>query len=326
MGNDLEYQVEIFVNRLKKRAKHLGKWARRNGVSCYRVYDRDIPEVPLVVDIYEEDLHVAEYHAPHKELPGPPERYAERMLDAARRALGVQADRAFYKTRRKTGRGEQYEKLSQENVTAVVHEGGLRFLINLSDYLDTGLFLDHRTTRAIVRDVVAEMRERGGARMLNLFSYTGSFTVYAADGGATETVSVDLSNTYSSWAEKNLELNGFSGPAHRVETADVFSFLTDESHRRKQYDLIVLDPPTFSNSKKMDRVLDIQRDHEELLQMCADVLSPSGIILFSTNKRQFKLADPPNGLTVTDITGQTIPEDFRNRKIHRAYLAERSSS
>ncbi|MFW5716849.1 MAG: class I SAM-dependent methyltransferase [Spirochaetota bacterium] len=326
MGSDLDYQVEIFANRLKKRSKHLGKWARRNGVSCYRLYDRDIPEVPLVVDLYEDYVHVAEYHAPHKELPGPPEIYADRMLDAARRSLGVRPERAFYKTRRKTGRGEQYEKLSDESVTDVVHEGGLRFRVNFSDYLDTGLFLDHRLTRAIVRDVAAEMRERGAVRMLNLFSYTGSFTVYAADGGATETVSVDLSNTYTSWAKENLELNGFTGPAHRFEVDDVFAFLGRERERGATYDLIVLDPPTFSNSKKMDRILDIQRDHGELLGRCAQILSRSGVLVFSTNKRRFRLTDAPSSLTITDITAQTIPEDFRNARIHQAYLAERSSS
>jgi 23S rRNA G2069 N7-methylase RlmK/C1962 C5-methylase RlmI len=326
MANDLDYQVEIFVNRLKKRSKHLRKWARRNDVSCYRLYDRDVPEIPLVVDLYEDYLHVAEYHAPHKELPGPPEVYADRMLDAARRALGIRPERAFFKTRRRTGRGEQYEKLSEKSVTAVVHEGGLRFRINLSDYLDTGLFLDHRITRAIVRDIAAEMRERGAVRMLNLFSYTGSFTVYAADGGATETVSVDLSNTYTAWAGENLELNGFSGPAHRFEVDDVFSFLERERIRGASYDLIVLDPPTFSNSKKMDRVLDVQRDHGELLHNCADVMSPSGIMVFSTNKRRFRLKDTPASLTITDITARTIPEDFRNQRIHQTYLAERRRS
>jgi 23S rRNA G2069 N7-methylase RlmK/C1962 C5-methylase RlmI len=321
MANDLEFQAELFVNRLKKRAKHLRKWAGRNAITCYRLYDRDIPEVPLVVDLYEGFLHIAEYNAPHKDLPGPPEVYAERMLDAARRALGIPKERAFFKTRRKTGRGEQYEKLSSESVTAVVHEGGLAFRINLSDYLDTGLFLDHRNTRAMAREIAAEMRETGPVRMLNLFSYTGSFTVYAAAGGATTTVSVDLSNTYSAWAADNLELNGLSGPEHRFETADVFAFLSGEVRRRTSYDLIVLDPPTFSNSKKMDRILDIQRDHGELLGACAELLSPSGVILFSTNKRRFKLDDPPARLSIQDITRRTIPEDFRNQRVHQCYLA-----
>ncbi|MFW5745255.1 MAG: class I SAM-dependent methyltransferase [Spirochaetota bacterium] len=323
MANELDSQVEMFVNRLKKRSRHLHKWARRNGISCYRIYDRDIPEVPLVVDLYEDYLHIAEYHAPHKELPGPPEVYAERMRDAARRALGIREDRAFYKTRRKTGRGEQYEKLDAAGVTAVVHEGGLAFRVNFSDYLDTGLFLDHRITRAMVREIAAEMRESGPVRMLNLFAYTGSFTVYAAAGGAMTTVSVDLSNTYSAWARDNLELNGFTSGGHRIETSDVFAFLGAERDRRASYDLIVIDPPTFSNSKKMDRILDVQRDHGELLGACADLLSAHGVVVFSTNKRRFRLTDPPSSLAVEDITAQTIPEDFRNKRIHQCFLASR---
>jgi 23S rRNA G2069 N7-methylase RlmK/C1962 C5-methylase RlmI len=325
MASDLEYQVDIFSNRLKKRYKHIGKWARRNGVSCFRVYDSDIPEVPLAVDLYENYVHVAEYHAPHKDLPGPPERYQERMLDAARRALGVPPDHAFYKTRRKTARGEQYERVSSESVTTVVHEGGLKFLVNLSDYLDTGLFLDHRITRSLVRDITAKLREHGPVRMLNLFSYTGSFSVYAVHGGATQTVSVDLSNTYTGWAARNLALNGFEGSDHRLETSEVFSFLDAERNRKQRYDLVVLDPPTFSNSKKMDRVLDVQRDHGELLLKCSQLLRPGGFLVFSTNKRRFSLTDVPSVLQVTDITNQTIPQDFRNQKIHHAYLAERSA-
>jgi 23S rRNA G2069 N7-methylase RlmK/C1962 C5-methylase RlmI len=326
MASDLDYQVEVFANRLNKRARHMGKWARRNGVTCYRLYDADIPEVPLVVDLYESYLHICEYHAPHKELPGPPEVYEARMSDAARRTIGIPEDRVFYKTRRRTGRSEQYEKLSDERVTAVVQEGGLRFRINLSDYLDTGLFLDHRITRAMVRDITAELRESGPVRVLNLFSYTGSFTVYAVHGGATSTVSVDLSATYTAWARDNLALNSIEGVDHRLETADVFTYLEREQMRGRPYDLIVLDPPTFSNSKRMTRTLDIQRDHGELLASCASLLRPGGLLLFSTNKRRFRLTDAPRSLVFTDVTNHTIPPDFRNQHIHHAYLAERSKS
>ena len=322
---DLDSQVEIFVNRLKKRAKHLGKWARRNEIACYRLYDADIPEVPLVVDRYENYLHVAEYHAPHKDLPGPPEVYRRTMLDAARRALGIQEACAFYKTRRKTGRGEQYERLDDRSVTATVREGGLRFVVNLSDYLDTGLFLDHRTTRAMVRDIARELRERGPVRMLNLFSYTGSFSVYAADGGA-KTVSVDLSNTYTGWAKENFAANQMPAEEHEFIVDDVFSFLDSRRKAGSRYELIVLDPPTFSNSKKMDRILDVQRDHGELLTRCGQLLAPGGFVLFSTNKRRFRLTEVPSVLEVTDVTAQTIPQDFRNQRIHHAYLAERSRS
>jgi 23S rRNA (cytosine1962-C5)-methyltransferase len=295
-------------------------------VTCYRLYDADIPEVPLVVDRYENYLHMAEYHAPHKDLPGPPDQYREHMSDAARRALGVDPEKVFYKTRRKTGRGEQYEKLAAESVTTVVQEGGLQFRVNLSDYVDTGLFLDHRITRSMVRDIASELRESGPVRVLNLFSYTGSFTVYAAAGGATETMSVDLSNTYNSWARDNLELNGFSPERHRIEHADVFTYLDDERARERKYDLIILDPPTFSNSKNMDRVLDVQRDHGELLLKCSQLMRPGAILVFSTNKRRFKLTDVPSVLEITDVTKETIPQDFRNQRIHHAYLAERSTS
>ena len=323
--DDLDDQVEIFANRLKKRAKHLGKWARRSDIACYRLYDADIPEVPLVVDIYGSYLHIAEYHAPHKGLPGPPELYQERMLDAARRTLGIVQEKAFYKTRRRTPRGEQYERLSSETVTTTVLEGGLSFIVNLSDYLDTGLFLDHRITRSMVRDMVAELREHGPVSMLNLFSYTGSFSVYAADAGAT-TVSVDLSNTYTSWAEQNFIANAFRLDDHQFVTMDVFTYLDRARSQNARYDVIVLDPPTFSNSKKMERILDVQRDHGELLTRCGQLLNPGGYIVFSTNKRRFRLTDAPSALSVTDITAQTIPQDFRNQRIHHAYLAQRSRS
>ncbi len=326
MANDLDYQVDIFANRLNKRAKHIGKWARRNAITCYRLYDGDIPEVPLVVDRYENYLHICEYHAPHKNLPGTPETYRQRMSDAARRTLGLREADVFYKTRRKTGRGEQYEKLADSRVTAVVQEGGLRFLINLSDYLDTGLFLDHRITRAMVRDIVLGLGEAGPVRVLNLFSYTGSFTVYAAAGGARATVSVDLSSTYTAWARENLALNGFSAGNHRFEVADVFAFLQREGGAGAKYDMVILDPPTFSNSKKMSRTLDIQRDHGELLASCGRILRPGGMLLFSTNRRRFQLSEVPSVLKVEEITRETIPQDFRNQRIHHAYLAERSRS
>lgn len=322
MANDLEYQVEIFTNRLKKRHKHLGNWARRNGVSCFRLYDRDIPEVPLAVDVYDRFLHIWEYHSPHKELPGPPELYRSVMLDAARRALGVPAERAFYKQRRVTARGEQYEKAETAPITANVQEGELTFKVNLTQYLDTGLFLDHRTSRAMVRDLVLELCDAGPVSVLNLFAYTGSFSVYAAHGGALFTTSVDMSRTYSAWAAENLEMNGYRPPQHRTVVSDVFAFLDEDARRESRYQVIVLDPPTFSNSKKMDRTLDIQRDHGELLAGCRRVLAPGGVIFFSTNKRKFRLTELPAGMRATDITAATIPEDFRDRNIHTAYLVE----
>ena len=325
MANDLAYQVEIFTNRLKKRSKHLGKWARRNGISCYRVYDRDIPEIPLVVDLYENHIHMAEYAAAHKDLPGTPLEYRTAMADAARRALGVSQDRVTYKQRRRTARGEQYERIASEQRTAVVNEGGLKFLVNFSDYLDTGLFLDHRQTRTMVRDLVAELAASRPVRVLNLFSYTASFTIYAADGGALHTVSVDMSNTYTDWARENLALNKMDNERNVLVTSDVFNFLKTPDTR--SYDLVVLDPPTFSNSKKMDRILDIQRDHADLIDAAGAFLRPGGFVLFSTNRRRFSL--DRNALPqfrVADITSQTIPPDFRDHRIHHCWLLERIRS
>ena len=325
MTSDLAYQVEIFTNRLKKRSKHLGKWARRNGITCFRVYDRDIPEVPIVVDLYENNVHMAEYASPHKELPGSPKEYREAMADAARRALGVPADRVTYKQRRKTARGEQYERIASEHRTAVAHEGGLRFLVNFSDYVDTGLFLDHRQTRAMMRELVAEIAASGPVRVLNLFSYTGAFTVYVADGGAFQTVSVDMSNTYTDWARENLALNGMDHERNVLVTEDVFRFM--EQPDAREYDVVILDPPTFSNSKKMDRILDVQRDHAELINAAGAFLRRGGFLLFSTNRRKFTLNQKAlPGFSASDITGQTIPPDFRDRRIHHCWLLERIRS
>lgn len=321
----LEYQAEVFGNRLKKRAKHVGKWARRNGIDCYRLYDRDIPEVPLTVDLYDGWLHMSEFSSPSRELPGTAEEYRDTMSDAARRALGVPNERVFYKQRRRTPRGEQYEKVATESVTTTVTEGGLSFRINLSDYLDTGLFLDHRETRSIARELVGELSADRPVRALNLFSYTGSFSVYAADGGALHTVSVDMSHTYTKWARENLALNGFATERNTLVTQDVFRFL--EHPDARSYDLVIMDPPTFSNSKKMTRILDLQRDHGELIQAAGRFLRRGGFLLFSTNRRAFTLDESSlREFAITDITARTIPPDFRNRKVHHCWLLERRAS
>lgn len=323
--NPLDYQIEIFTNRLKKRAKHLGKWARKNGISCYRLYDRDIPEIPLAVDLYENYLHLAEYSAEYKQLPGTPDEYRTAMTDAARRALGVPEGRVFYKQRRRTPRGEQYERISSAATLATVSEGGLRFRLNFSDYLDTGLFLDHRQTRAMMRELVGELASERPVRVLNLFSYTGSFTVYVADGGALHTISVDMSNTYTDWARENLRLNGMANERNILLAQDVFRFLAHPDSRA--YDLVILDPPTFSNSKKMDRILDLQRDHVELIQTAGKFLRTGGFVLFSTNRRKFTLdSQSLTGFSATDITSRTVPPDFRDKKIHHCWLLERRIS
>lgn len=271
---DAGQQAHMLANRLSKRARHLRKWARREGVSCYRLYDRDIPEIPLAVDWYEGRLHIARYQ--RESDPG--DDWLEAMAHAAADALGVPRKQVYLKSRERQRGLAQYERVGEFGEVVVVSEGGHRFGVNLTDYLDTGLFLDHRITRAMVG------REAAGARFLNLFSYTGAFTVYAAAGGARETVSVDLSNRYLEWARHNMELNGHDGPeqrgVHRYVRADVMAYLRDPgvygAGSSGHFDLAVLDPPTFSTSKKMSGVLDIQRDHVELIERTLHLLRPGG--------------------------------------------------
>jgi 23S rRNA (cytosine1962-C5)-methyltransferase len=324
MESSLSNHQEIFRNRLRKRYRHLRKWARRSGITCYRLYDRDIPEVPLVVDLYEGWLHLGEYHSPHKELPGTEEEYEQAMTSAAAEALDIPPTSVFYKRRRRMAATEHYSRQSADSVTAVVQEAGLSFEINLSDYIDVGLFLDHRPTRARVHDMVREYQNSGPVSVLNLFSYTGSFSVYAADAGA-RTTSVDLSKTYTAWAARNFALNGIDTSDHTLIDADVLTFLSEAKQKGRTFELIVVDPPTFSASKKTELTFSVQRDHGSLLSACEQLLTPGGAIVFSTNMRSFRLTELPETLRATDITDQTIPEDFRNRRIHYAWLLARSS-
>ena len=310
-------QVGDFRRRLAKRAKHLGRWARRQGLEAYRVYDRDIPEIPLVIDRYGDFLHAAEYERPHDRTAIEHDVWLDRMVEAAAAELGVAADRVFLKTRRRQRAGGQYEKVDDRQATLAVAEGDLRFEVNLSDYLDTGLFLDHRGTRALVRG------EAAGRRLLNLFCYTGSFTVAAAAGGAVATTSLDLSNTYLAWARRNLAANGFAdGKRHQTVREDARAFLEYRRSRGADpFDLVVVDPPTYSRSAKAVSDWDVQRDHAGLLDLVADNLAAEGQVYFSTNFRRFKLDEEllTRRFTIREITRQTIPEDFRNARIHRAW-------
>ena len=302
----------MFANRVLKTTRHLGKWARRTGVSCYRSYDADIPEFPLAVDRYEDFLHVAEYKRSHSLTPEEYEAWRSGCLKALCEVLEMPAGNIFFKFREPQKGRQQYEKQAREQREISVGENGLRFWVNLSDYLDTGLFLDHRITRSMVREQAA------GKRVLNLFAYTGSFTVYAAAGGAASTTTFDLSNTYLEWAQRNLALNGFSGPEHRFLREDVTEWLKRPTGGT--YDLVILDPPTFSNSKRMFDILDVQRDHPGLIQGALKRISPGGILYFSTNLRSFRMEeDRIVGARIRDITRQTIPEDFRNQRIHHCF-------
>jgi 23S rRNA G2069 N7-methylase RlmK/C1962 C5-methylase RlmI len=315
-------QAEMLGNRVRKRARHLGKWARREGVSCYRLYDRDIPEIPLLVDWYDGRLHVAEYRpSASAGERARSARWLAAMAGAVAAAVEVDAGDLYVKARQRQRGRRQYQRQAAIGARFVVEEGGHRFYVNLADYVDTGLFLDHRITRARIGS------EAEGTRFLNLFCYSGSFTVYAAAGGARETLSVDLSPTYLGWAEDNLALNGLAGPAHRFARADVLALLGDPERPRDFFDLAVVDPPTFSNSKKMREVLDVQRDHPMLIERTLEMLRPGGVLYFSTSRRRFRLqADRIRGhrFEVEDMSAATTPPDFASRRPHRCWRITRS--
>jgi len=317
-----DQQPTMLANRLRKRAKHLRKWAKREGISCYRLYDRDIPEIPLAVDWYEGRLHIAEYQRNHDHTPEEHEAWLDSLVDAAAEVLQVERADCYLKRRERQKGTAQYERVSKESAIFTVREWGATFEVNLSDYLDTGLFLDHRLTR---RRVAAEAR---GKDVLNLFAYTGAFTVHAAMGGARSTTTVDLSNTYLDWAESNLRLNTIAPSDHRVVRDDVMAWLRRSPP--ESYDLVVCDPPTFSNSKRTLTHFDIQRDQLGLLSAVARVTRPTGVVYFSTNFRRFKPefeATGPGGVweTVDEISGETVPEDFRNKRVHRCWRLVRGT-
>jgi 23S rRNA (guanine2069-N7)-methyltransferase / 23S rRNA (guanine2445-N2)-methyltransferase len=309
--------AEMLANRLRKNIKNLRRWARREGVSCYRLYDADLPEYAFAIDLYQGEktwVHVQEYQAPASIDAAKAEARLADAVAVINEVLDIPAEQIFLKVRRKQKGRTQYERQGVAGRLHEVAENGCRFLVNFEEYLDTGLFLDHRRTRAMIGELAA------GKRFLNLFAYTGTATVYAARGGARATTSVDLSKTYLEWARRNMALNGFSEGKHQFIQADCIAWLETESHNPKtnRYDLIFLDPPTFSNSKGMRAAFDVQRDHGALISKAARLLEPDGLLVFSTNFRRFKLdAAALGGLTSEQITRRTIPQDFeRNPKIH----------
>jgi len=303
--------AQMLKNRIEKNFRHLRKRAQREGIECWRVYDADLPEYAAAIDIYGDRLHVQEYQAPASVDENLAHTRLREVVRVAGEALGVPRGNIAVKTRRRGKGGEKYGRMDERGEFLEVNEGGLKFLVNLTDYLDTGLFLDHRPLRARVRELSR------GKRFLNLFCYTGSVSVYAAAGGAAETTSVDLSQTYLDWAARNLELNGFDLPQHKLVWADAIGFLQSRS---AMYDLIFVDPPTFSNSKRADD-FDVQRDHVRLLELCGERLMAGGLILFSNNFRRFKLDEAALArFAIRDISASTIPFDFeRNPRIHRAW-------
>ncbi|MDX1299135.1 MAG: bifunctional 23S rRNA (guanine(2069)-N(7))-methyltransferase RlmK/23S rRNA (guanine(2445)-N(2))-methyltransferase RlmL [Pseudomonas sp.] len=302
---------QMFANRLQKNLKQLGKWARREDVQCYRLYDADMPEYSMAVDLYGDWVHVQEYAAP-KSID--PEKAKSRMFDAIAaipQTLGVDKSKVVLKRRERQSGTKQYQRQATQGQFMEVNEGGVKLLVNLTDYLDTGLFLDHRPLRLRIQ------KEAAGKRFLNLFCYTATATVHAAKGGARTTTSVDLSKTYLDWARRNLSLNGYSDK-NKLEQGDVMSWLAED---RGEYELIFIDPPTFSNSKRMEGIFDIQRDHVQLLDLAMARLTKDGVLYFSNNFRKFVLDESLAArYQVEEISESTLDPDFaRNTKIHRAW-------
>jgi 23S rRNA (guanine2445-N2)-methyltransferase / 23S rRNA (guanine2069-N7)-methyltransferase len=313
--------AHMFANRLAKNLKRLRGWAEREGVSCYRLYDADMPEYAFAIDRYqnvapeEAWLYVQEYAAPADIEPEAVKRRRGEVLASLPEVTGVPPARIRVRTRRRTRPGEQYRKLDERGRFLVATEGGLKFRVNLGAYLDSGLFLDQRITRARLRDAAR------GARFLNLFAYTGAASVYAAAGGAVSSIAVDLSRTYLEWARQNLDLNGFDTGAHACVQADCREWLVQAARAGARFELVFLAPPTFSNSKRMVGVLDVARDHAALIDDCARLLAPGGLIVFSTNAQRFRLdAALEARYDIRDVSAVTLPKDFeRNPRIHRCF-------
>ncbi|AYA40677.1 bifunctional 23S rRNA (guanine(2069)-N(7))-methyltransferase RlmK/23S rRNA (guanine(2445)-N(2))-methyltransferase RlmL [Xenorhabdus nematophila] len=307
--------AEDYANRLRKNEKKLSKWAKQQGIDCYRLYDADLPEYNVAVDRYADKIVVQEY-APPKSVDANKAR--QRLFDvisATMNVLGLTSNQLILKTRQRQKGKSQYEKMAEKQEFFLVNEYGAKFWVNLTDYLDTGLFLDHR----LARKKLGEMSQ--GKDFLNLFAYTGSATVHAGLGGARSTTTVDLSRTYLEWAEKNLQVNGLTGRQHRLIQADCLGWL---AQTREQFDVIFIDPPTFSNSKRMEDTFDVQRDHIALMKQLKRLLRGSGTLMFSNNKRGFKMDFvelEKLGLVAEEVTAKTLSQDFtRNRQIHNCWL------
>ncbi len=324
IGEKDHHQAELFASRIVKRAKHLRRWPAKRGITCFRLYERDIPELPFVVDRYDDSLHITEYDRPHDRNLAHHAAWLELMCKTAAKTLDIPIQQVFFKSRQRIKGKDQYQKVGQQGQLKTVQEDGLDFLVNLNDYVDTGLFLDHRNTRKMVRG------EANDNDFLNLFAYTGSFTVYAAAGGAKSTTTVDWSNTYLDWAKKNMVKNGFitegqTNRKHQFEAVDSIEFLKVASAQGRKWDLAVVDPPTFSNSKRTDKDWDVQTCHVELLNSLANCIRPKGIVFFSTNFRRFKLDETViPSFEFLEISKQTVPDDFRNKRIHRCWRLTKS--
>lgn len=310
----------MFENRLTKVYKHRSKQARRMNISCYRLYDKDLPEFPICIELYDNKVYLAEYVSKHGFTEEEHTLWFEQTIEVIVKVLQVNDENVFIKQRKRMHhRSQQYEKTDAQKDFFTVEESGLKFLVNLTDYLDTGLFLDHRTTRQMVQ------QEAKDKRVLNLFCYTGSFSVYAASAGASLVTSVDLSKTYLAWAEDNFVINQLEDATkYQFIHADCVQYL--KTIAANSYDIIVMDPPTFSNSKRMDDFMDIQRDHVQLINDCINILSPNGILYFSTNFTKFILnTENLNTTQIKDITKATTPFDFEGKLRRWCYKIVKSS-
>lgn len=319
-AEELSPQSLDFRNRLQKNLKQRRRWAERKGIDCYRVYDQDLPDYAAAIDSYgnsskpgEQWICIQEYEAPKKIDPALVKRRTRELRTIAQDVFGVDEEHLFYKSRARQRGDSQYEKLGEESRFHQVTEGPCKLRVNFSDYLDTGLFLDHRPIRQLIG------QQASGKTFLNLFAYTGAATVHAAMGGATSSLSIDLSNTYLDWAKRNLQFNKLDESKHRLLRADCLQWLNQD--HGETWELIFLDPPTFSNSRKMEGLLDIQRDHRQLIERSMALLAAGGTLYFSTNLRSFRLDEQlSTRFDLKDIGAQTIPEDFQRRaNIHACF-------
>lgn len=300
----------ILKNCIRNHYKHIRKWAKRTSTNCFRIYDWQIPSYALAIDFYDGKFLV-QYFSKKGTEPIIPEEIRQRVLLVLQDLFQVKTEDIFWRVRNKREKLEQYEKVDSQKNFFVVQEGEALFYVNLTDYLDSGLFLDHRETRLYVKNQAA------GKRVLNLFAYTASFGVQAAIGGAVSSKNVDMSNTYCDWAKENLKLNRLDLFKHQVVRADCLKYVQEMIYNNEQYDLIIIDPPTISRSKKMDQFFDIQIDYVELINRALELLSKEGMIIFSTNSRQFRFdAELFPTVSIQDISKKTIPIDFHDSKIH----------
>lgn len=303
--------IEELVNRLRKRQKHLRKWARRRDITCYRIYEKDLPDQPLIIDWYDGDVVLWTLERKRNETEEQEHAWILDVCASVTEGLGIKDEQLFLKQRQRQRGKQQYECYGQEFYTKQITEFGNTLEVNLTDYLDVGLFLDHRPLRQMVKEDAA------GKRILNCFCYTGSFSVHAAAAGAEHVCSIDLSRTYLEWLERNLTINDLDLAAHDIRRGDCIEELHKLAASPQKFDIIVCDPPTFSNSKTTEKDFIVQDRHIELIDTCMRCLNKSGILYFSTNFRKFKMApELDQRFTIKDITKRSIPEDFRNERIH----------